>query len=190
MADATGATVWRWDQVEPFGNNPANDDPDGNAVAFDLPLRLPGQQYDKETGLHYNYFRDFNPSIGRYGESDPIGLRGGLNTYAYVDGRPIYQHDPRGLATYTDRCKGRYSRCRATQREDSWTVVNWARWYICKSGIDEACKKAPSICCEADRTDCLDGLAPDGSDTMTPEQAAKVAKCTADYARCMREGAK
>ena len=41
VADATGMTVWRWDQQEPFGANPANEDPDGNSVAFDLPLRLP-----------------------------------------------------------------------------------------------------------------------------------------------------
>jgi RHS repeat-associated protein len=97
VADATGTTVWRWDQAEPFGSNPANDDPDGNAVAFDLPLRLPGQRYDAETALHYNYFRDYDPSLGRYGESDPVGLLGGLNTYAYVLGSPIRYNDPLGL---------------------------------------------------------------------------------------------
>jgi len=89
VADATGTTVWRWDQAEPFGNNPADEDPDANSVAFDLPLRLPGQYFDKETNLHYNYFRDYDPSLGRYEESDPIGLRGGLNTYAYVQGSPV-----------------------------------------------------------------------------------------------------
>jgi len=97
VADATGTTVWRWDQAEPFGNNPAEEDPDANSVSFDLPLRLPGQRYDQETGLHYNYFRDYDPSLGRYGESDPIGLRGGRNTYAYVLGDPIARIDPRGL---------------------------------------------------------------------------------------------
>jgi RHS repeat-associated protein len=89
--------VWRWDQAEPFGDNPADEDPDANSVAFDLPLRLPGQRYDKETGLHYNYFRDYDPSIGRYGESDPIGLRAGLNTYSYVLGNPLSNYDPKGL---------------------------------------------------------------------------------------------
>ena len=45
----------------------------------------------------YNYFRDYDPSIGRYVESDRVGLRGGLNTYAYVGNRPIVGRDPRGL---------------------------------------------------------------------------------------------
>lgn len=89
--------MWRWDQQEPFGNNPADEDPDANSVAFDLPLRLPGQGYDKETGLHYNYFRDYDPSVGRYVESDPIGLDGGLNTYVYVANNPLRFTDEEGL---------------------------------------------------------------------------------------------
>jgi RHS repeat-associated protein len=89
--------VWRWDQQEAFGNNPADEDPDANSVAFDPPLRLPGQRYDKESGLHYNYFRDYDPSIGRYAESDPIGLFGGVNIYLYVRADPISYFDPSGL---------------------------------------------------------------------------------------------
>jgi uncharacterized protein RhaS with RHS repeats len=49
--------------------------------------------------MHYNYFRDYDPSIGRYQESDPIGLRGGINTYGYIDGRPLVERDPLGLAS-------------------------------------------------------------------------------------------
>ncbi|MGH9893496.1 MAG: RHS repeat-associated core domain-containing protein, partial [bacterium] len=101
VANQSGQTVWRWDQDEPFGNNSANEDPDANSVAFDLPLRLPGQRYDAETGLHYNYFRDYDPSVGRYGESDPIGLLGGLNTYAYVDSSPLRNVDPDGLVKWS-----------------------------------------------------------------------------------------
>ncbi|MGE0278710.1 MAG: RHS repeat domain-containing protein [Nitrospiraceae bacterium] len=100
VADATGTTVWRWDQQEPFGANPANDDPDENSVAFDLPLRLPGQRYDAETGLHYNYFRDFAPALGRYVESDPLGRRGGLNGYEYVRSNPLFDLDPTGAVSW------------------------------------------------------------------------------------------
>jgi RHS repeat-associated protein len=69
-----------------------------NLFLGERPLRiLPGQYYDAETGKHYNYFRDYDPSIGRYVESDPIGLRGGISTFSYVGGRPITGIDRLGL---------------------------------------------------------------------------------------------
>jgi RHS repeat-associated protein len=95
VADATGTTVWKWDQQEPFGDNVPDENPSGLG-SFDLPLRLPGQRYDQETGLYYNYHRDYDPSLGRYGESDPIGLRGGINTYAYANVNPLLYADPTG----------------------------------------------------------------------------------------------
>ena len=64
-----------------------------------VPLRFPGQYADKETNLHYNYFRDcYDPALGRYCQSDPIGLRGGINTYAYALSDPLRKVDPLGLA--------------------------------------------------------------------------------------------
>jgi RHS repeat-associated protein len=98
VADATGTTVWRWDQQEPFGVSPPDKNPSGLGV-FDFPLRHPGQYDDPETGLFYNYFRDcYDPVLGRYCQSDPIGLRGGINTYAYVHGNPLAYVDPTGEA--------------------------------------------------------------------------------------------
>ena len=58
---------------------------------------FPGQYYDQETGLHYNYFRYYDPSTGRYLTSDPIGQDGGTNTFLYGDGNPVTKIDPLGL---------------------------------------------------------------------------------------------
>ncbi|MGO1072979.1 RHS repeat-associated core domain-containing protein [Lysobacter sp. CA199] len=60
-------------------------------------MRFPGQRYDSASGISYNYFRDYDSSVGRYMESDPIGLRGGLSTYGYVKGSPLNRFDSSGL---------------------------------------------------------------------------------------------
>ncbi len=88
--------VWRWDNTDPFGANLANENPSGLG-AFQFNLRFPGQYYDQETGLHQNYFRDYDPSTGDYIQSDPIGQNGGINTYAYVRGNPLFFSDEFGL---------------------------------------------------------------------------------------------
>jgi RHS repeat-associated protein len=63
-------------------------------------LRFPGPYFDVETGKHYNYFRDYDPAIGRYLESDPIGLVGGPNGYVYVASSPLRKADKQGLIGY------------------------------------------------------------------------------------------
>nr|WP_276598291.1 RHS repeat-associated core domain-containing protein [Roseateles koreensis] len=85
--------------AEPFGITPAENSPSG-LPSVDISLRLPGQQFDPDTGLHYNMARDYDPTVGGYVQSDPIGLQGGINTYAYVGGNPLSYVDPWGLVTY------------------------------------------------------------------------------------------
>ena len=91
-------SVWAWQLGnEAFGDSAPNQDPDNNGTAFVLDLRFPGQRYDGASGLNYNYFRDYEARLGRYSQSDPIGLNGGINTYLYVDGRPLSVIDKHGL---------------------------------------------------------------------------------------------
>ena len=89
VTDASEAIEWSWTS-DPFGNG----QPTGSLT---YNLRFPGQYFDSETGHNYNYYRDYDPSTGRYIESDPIGLKAGVNTYAYVQGNPLTGLDRYGL---------------------------------------------------------------------------------------------
>lgn len=90
--------VWRWDS-DAFGQSAPNTDPENDTIQTVVNLRFPGQIKGGEASRYYNYFRDYDPSTGRYLTSDPIGQAGGINTYAYVEGNPIKAIDSLGLKT-------------------------------------------------------------------------------------------
>ncbi len=98
--NSQGTLVWRNDG-DAFGTTLPNQDPDQNNTLTTVNLRFPGQYYDPESGLHYNWNRYYDPHTGRYITSDPIGLAGGLNTYLYARANPHFWTDRRGLVLDT-----------------------------------------------------------------------------------------
>ncbi|MES2319827.1 MAG: DUF2235 domain-containing protein [Pseudomonadota bacterium] len=91
--DMAGHTVWQAAYTA-FGKLV------GNKGAYAHNLRLPGQYEDTETGLYYNHHRYYDPQRGQYLTPDPLGLRAGINTYAYVSGNPLKYVDPDGLILF------------------------------------------------------------------------------------------
>ena len=108
MTDKLKKVVWNV-EFDPFGNEIGRDkDDDGDDHGHNgrygkyirkviNNLRFPGQYFDKESGLHQNGFRDYNPETGTYPQGDPIGLFGGMNPYSYGN-NPVNFMDPMGLA--------------------------------------------------------------------------------------------
>jgi RHS repeat-associated protein len=95
------AVVWRWDH-DPFGTTAPNENPSGLG-SFSYNLRLPGQYFDAESGLIYNYFRDYDSQVGRFIESDPLTKTVGADSYAYAGENPVNNIDPTGLAYFAYR---------------------------------------------------------------------------------------
>lgn len=94
VRDKNTQQVWKASYA-PFG------DADVSAHnGFNLNVRFPGQYYDEETGLHYNYYRYYDPKRGEYLTPDPIGLAGGINLYGYVFANPVNKKDILGLDVY------------------------------------------------------------------------------------------
>ena len=93
ITDANRDVVWKG-RMMPFGRM------DVEVEVVTNHRRFAGQHYDIESALNYNYFRNYDPGLGRYIQSDPTGLRGGLNTYAYAASNPLGNVDPYGLDWY------------------------------------------------------------------------------------------
>ena len=96
ITDSAKKVVWSQKQAV-FGSMIINDDVDANGEALTFNFRFPGQYEDLETGFYYNFYRTYDPSIGRYIQSDPIGLEGDINTYLYAKARPLSLTDYFGL---------------------------------------------------------------------------------------------
>jgi len=92
LTDGNGSVAWKA-AYTPFGEAVIS------IATVENPFRFPGQYYDLETGLHYNYYRTHNPEIGRYLTPDPIGLWGGINLWPYVANNPLRWIDPWGLSS-------------------------------------------------------------------------------------------
>lgn len=91
---AGGTATWAWD-AQGFGESAQAN------LGGSYNPRFPGQYLDTETGNFYNVNRTYSPLTGRYLQSDPIGLAGGLNTYAYAGDNPVQLSDPSGLCVYS-----------------------------------------------------------------------------------------
>ena len=105
VTDSQQQVAWEG-EYDPFGR--VNE----TVSVVEQNIRFPGQYFDEESGLHYNYYRTYDPTVGRYVESDPIGLIAGLNTYSYVKNSPIIDVDPLGLIGKNPKGHFRPVKCR------------------------------------------------------------------------------
>ncbi|MHB1273936.1 MAG: RHS repeat-associated core domain-containing protein, partial [Rhodanobacter sp.] len=96
VTDGTGTVIWSW----AYQGNPFGEQQPTSSTGYVFNLRYPGQYYDAESNTNYNVFRTYEAATGRYLQSDPIGLVGGMSTYAYVRGDPLNGIDPSGLAGF------------------------------------------------------------------------------------------
>jgi RHS repeat-associated protein len=171
-----------WDAVRrPFGSRSLI------TAQIEMPLGFPGQYYDEESGVYYNYFRTYDPSMGRYLESDPIGLEGGLNIYTYVRGNPINRIDPEGLkdGCSTGMAPDANGICHPTTWRDPPCVSSDCAFYSpttnCSCTLDCMAKGASydiKIVC---------GLLPSLASDMCEEQAMYTKctyQCAAECNRC------
>lgn len=121
--------IWTWDMAgEAFGNSAPDEDPDRDGTAFTFDMRFPGQRYDSATGLNHNYFRDYDFGIGRYVQSDPLGLAAGPSTYGYANGMPTGAYDPFGLKAIRQPSTPPKRGEKGSIRCEGGSVVPYVRW--------------------------------------------------------------
>lgn len=199
MTNSARTVVWKAN-YEPFGKATVT------TSIIENNLRLPGQYFDRETNLHYNYFRDYEPTTGRYPQADPIGLAGGLNVYAYGLNNPLTYTDPFGLAPppicngpdcvnppYDPTAGGpRPSPQPSSDRKPPREPGQPARYDICqdfdllkkpcKTCVDLACNVSTGtrqLCCDVDFRDCF---------ANAIDHPEKLPECNAKRAACALRG--
>ena len=124
LINQEGQTEWKA-EVDPWGEILSEENPNN----IEQPLRLPGQWYDEESGLHYNRHRYYNPAQGRYITQEPIGLKGGWNPYTYPL-NPVTNVDPLGLSSlgevmnihpsYLSKTRTNYLVCNHSREKDCY----------------------------------------------------------------------
>jgi len=120
LVATSGQVVWEA-RSEAFGNT------EEAVAALANNLRFPGQYFDAETGFYHNYFRDYDPELGRYIQEDPVGLSGGINMYVYASSNPISNYDPLGL-TFKNQYKTANSveECRVIYDQNAEDILDEA----------------------------------------------------------------
>ena len=137
MTDNGAIVVWQL-ETRPFGDN------ENIAGSATLNIRFPGQYRDEEIGTNYNYFRTYRSQIGRYLETDPIGLAGGPNLYSYVSNAPTGNIDPLGLVVVIPPPVQPHSDpdvpCTASTGGGCWNPPAAAILFVCE---EEGCGYSP-----------------------------------------------
>jgi RHS repeat-associated protein len=130
ISNSVGTMIWSW----AYAGNPFGEQQPTSTTGYVLNLRYPGQYYDAESGTNYNVNRNFEPAVGRYQQSDPIGLDGGISTYAYVSSNPLSHRDPLGMDGLGDMqgafCPGNLCTLPQDMIQNSWGAPNMAPVYI------------------------------------------------------------
>lgn len=167
VTNGSEQVVWSARQ-EAFGSVVVDADPDGNGDSITYNPRFPGQYYDVESGLHYNYHRFYDPGIGRYITSDPIGLTADINTYSYVSAKPLKYFDPLGL--YSEWCIPWFS------KRGEWTNVG-SKQYGQEAGMSHTMMHVAF--CRYART-----WTQDQQRTVTAQEKCYVCDCYAGVEKC------